>query len=77
MKGWRVDKTANAVGRPSGRSSFLGHSGAKFFCGKSKKRSPGKKLWKRRAKNALGNQKTISTFRTASTTTSLTIVITF
>jgi hypothetical protein len=28
-------------------------------------------------KTALGNQKTISTFRTASTTTSLTIVITF
>ena len=39
--------------------------------------SPGEKLWKRRAQNALGNPCGISTFRTASTTTSLTIVITF
>ncbi len=39
--------------------------------------SPGEKLWKRRAQNALGNPSGISTFRTASTTTSLTIVITF
>src|SRR5215471_14822881 len=71
------DKTGNTVGRRNRRSSFLGHPGAEFFFGKSEKRSPGEKLWKRRAKNALGNQKTISTFRTASTTTSLTIVITF
>jgi hypothetical protein len=39
--------------------------------------SAGQKLWKRRAKIALGNPFGISTFRTASTTTSLTIVITF
>ena len=39
--------------------------------------SAGQKLWKRRAKSALGNPSGISTFRTASTTTSLTIVITF
>jgi hypothetical protein len=38
---------------------------------------PAKKLWKRRAKNALGNRFAISTFRTASTTTNLTIAITF
>jgi IstB-like ATP binding protein len=40
-------------------------------------RSTSQKLWKRRAKNALGNRFAIPTFRTASTTTSLTIVITF
>ena len=39
--------------------------------------SAGEKLWKRRAESALGNPFGISTFRTASTTTSLTIVITF
>ncbi len=36
-----------------------------------------KSCGKARAKNALGNRFAISTFRTASTTTSLTIVITF
>ena len=41
------------------------------------KESAGQKLWKRRAENALGNPFGISTFRTASTTTSLTIAITF
>jgi len=39
--------------------------------------SAGEKLWKRRAESALGNPFGISTFRTAPTTTSLTIVITF
>jgi len=34
---------------------------------------PAKKLWKRRAKNALGNRFAISTSRTASTTTDLAI----
>ena len=36
-----------------------------------------KSCGKARAKNALGNRFAISTFRTASTTTGLTIVITF
>ena len=39
--------------------------------------SAGQKLWKRRAKNALGNRCSDSHFPTASTTTSLTIAITF
>jgi hypothetical protein len=39
--------------------------------------SAGQKLWKRRAQIALGNPFGISTFRTASTTTNLTIAITF
>jgi hypothetical protein len=39
--------------------------------------SSGQKLWKRRAKSALGNPFGTSTFRTASTTTSLTIAIAF
>ena len=39
--------------------------------------SAGKKLWKRRAYSALGNPFGISTFHTASTTTNLTIAITF
>jgi len=38
--------------------------------------SAGEKLWKRRAQTALGNRRSDFTFRTASTTTSLTIVIT-
>ncbi len=41
------------------------------------KESAGQKLGKRRAESALGNPFGISTFRTASTTTSLTIAITF
>src|SRR5262250_1406259 len=36
---------------------------------KEKNESAGEELWKRRAKNALGNRFAISTFRTASTTT--------
>jgi hypothetical protein len=39
--------------------------------------SAGQKLWKRRAKSALGNRRSDFHFPTASTTTSLTIVITF
>jgi hypothetical protein len=39
--------------------------------------SAGQKLWKRRAKSALGNRRSDFHFPTAPTTTSLTIVITF
>jgi len=49
-----------------------------IFLWKSQKdRQARKAVEKPGQKNALGNQKAISTFRTASTTTSLTIVITF
>jgi len=41
------------------------------------KQSAGQKLWKRWAQDALGNPFGISTFRTAATTTNLTIAITF
>jgi hypothetical protein len=68
-----MDKTAYAVGRPSWRSSSWGDPDANFL----ENDRPAKKLWKRRAKNALGNRFAISTFRTASTTTNLTIAITF
>jgi hypothetical protein len=39
--------------------------------------SAGQKLWKRRAQTALGNRRSDFHFPTASTTTSLTIAITF
>ncbi len=39
--------------------------------------SAGEKLWKRRAQTALGNRRSDFHFPTATTTTSLTIAITF
>ena len=49
----RRDKAANAVGRPSWRSSFLGDAGAKFLCGKLERGTKKEKSSKKERKGGL------------------------
>ena len=55
----RRDKTGDAVGRPSWRSSFLGDPGAEFLCGKlgiGKKKEKRSKKKERPVGTVVGNK---------------------
>ena len=49
----RRDKTAHAVGRPSGGSSTLGDPGANFLCGKRERVTKKEKSSKKERKEGL------------------------
>jgi hypothetical protein len=49
----RRNKAAYAVGRPSWRSWFLGHPGAKFLCGKLERGTKKEKSSKKERKEGL------------------------